>query len=44
MLATFSQRAAAELVRRVERLLARKLPPEAADGPPGALRMSALRM
>jgi len=30
MLATFSRRAAAELVRRVERLLARRLPPEAA--------------
>ena len=30
MLATFSRRAAAELVRRVERLLARQLPPEAA--------------
>ncbi len=30
MLATFSRRAAAELIRRVERLLARKLPPEAA--------------
>ena len=30
MLATFSRRAAAELLRRVERLLARKLPPEAA--------------
>ena len=31
MLATFSRRAAAELVRRVERLLARRLPPEAAS-------------
>ncbi len=30
MLATFSRRAAAELIRRVERLLARTLPPEAA--------------
>ena len=30
MLATFSRRAAAELGRRVERLLARRLPPEAA--------------
>ena len=30
MLATFSRRAAAELIRRVERLLARRLPPEAA--------------
>ena len=30
MLATFSRRAAAELARRVERLLARRLPPEAA--------------
>jgi DNA helicase-2/ATP-dependent DNA helicase PcrA len=31
MLATFSRRAAAELVRRVERLLARRLPSEAAQ-------------
>jgi DNA helicase-2/ATP-dependent DNA helicase PcrA len=30
MLATFSRRAAAELTRRVERLIARRLPPEAA--------------